>query len=153
MLNYTLAFDNAPAHAQNPLIQRRAIVQLFNKANSQAKRRRFLARFSSRSTQLKALQSQNNPADGQELGIQIVALDEIVGSEGRCHDFDNQFWPLKSHNCDRWVSIAQIMRRKKGLPPVQLIKTNDGYFVRDGHHRISVARALGQEAIEAEIVS
>ncbi|GJM39920.1 MAG: hypothetical protein DHS20C20_02020 [Ardenticatenaceae bacterium] len=153
MLNYTLAFDNMPAHSQNPLIQRRAIVQLFNKAASRAKRRRFLARFTGHSTQLHALKTQNSQADGQVLGIQSVSLDEIVGSEGRYHDFDNQFWPLKERNRDRWVNIAQAIRNKKSLPPVQLIYTDNGYFVRDGHHRISVARALGQATIEAEVIS
>jgi hypothetical protein len=44
------------------------------------------------------------------------------------------------------------MGSKKGLPPVQIIQTYEGYFVRDGYHRISVARALGQAAIEAEAV-
>ena len=106
-----------------------------------------------RSTKLQELQSQSKRAKGQVLGVRIVFLDEIIGSEGRSHDFDNQFWPLREENRDRWVNIAQVMRRKKGLPPVQLIHTDSGYFVRDGHHRISVARALGQAAIEAEVVS
>ncbi|MAU00488.1 MAG: hypothetical protein CL608_25375 [Anaerolineaceae bacterium] len=76
-----------------------------------------------------------------------------MGSKGRSHDFNNQFWPLREESRDRWVNIAQVMRSKKGLPPVQLIHTDAGYFVRDGHHRISAARALGQTAIEAEVVS
>lgn len=153
MMQYTLAFDSPQAHANNPLALRRALVQMFNRAASQAKRRRFLARLTGRSTELQTLQSGNKHADGQILGLQIVSLDEIVGSEGRSHDFDNQFWPTQEHNCDRWVNIAQAMRSKKGLPPVQLIRTKNGYFVRDGHHRISVARALGQAAIEAEVIS
>ena len=152
-MQYTLAFDSPQAHANNPLSQRRAIVQMFNRAASQAKRRHFLARLTGRSTELQALQSQNKLAEGQILGLQIVALDQIIGSEGRCHDFDNQFWPLREHNRDRWVNIAQAMRNRKGLPPVQLIQTPNGYYVRDGNHRISVARALGQAAIEAEVIS
>ena len=152
-MQYTLAFDSPQAHTNNPLSQRRAIVQMFNRAVAQAKRRRLLARFTGRSTQLRTLQLQNKHAEGQMLGLQIVSLDQIVGSEGRCHDFDNQFWPLREHNRDRWVNIAQAMRNRKGLPPVQLIHTEDGYFVRDGNHRISVAKTLGQAAIEAEVIS
>lgn len=152
MMQYALAFDSPQAHTNNPLSQRRALIQMFNRAASQAKRRRFLARLLGRSTELQALQSLNKHANGQVLGVQIVSLGDIVGSEGRCHDFDNQFWPLQEHDRDRWVNIAQVMRSKKGLPPVQLIHTDAGYFVRDGNHRISVARALGQAAIEAEVI-
>jgi hypothetical protein len=153
MMQYTLAFDSPQAHANNPLAQRRALVQMFNRATSQAKRRRFLARLTGRLTQLQTLQLQGMRAGGQIPGVEIVSLDEIVGSEGRSHDFDNHFWPLHEDNRDRWVNIAQVMSSKKGLPPVQLIHTDAGYFVRDGHHRISVARALGQAAIEAEVIS
>ncbi len=153
MMQYSLAFDSPQARANNPLAQRRALVQMFNRATSQAKRRRFVARFTGRSTQLQTLHLQGKRAEGQILGVQIVSLDKIVGSEGRSHDFDNQFWPLREHNRDRWVNIAQVMNSKKGLPPVQLIHTKAGYFVRDGHHRLSVARAVGQAAIEAEVIS
>lgn len=85
-------------------------------------------------------------------GIQVIPLEEIVGSEGRSQDFDNQFWPLKEHSRDRWVNIAQAMRSGAPLPPVQLVQTAGGYAVRDGHHRLSVARAYGRTVIEAEIV-
>jgi len=152
-MQYSLAFDSPQAHMNNPLAQRRGLVQMFNRATAQAKRRRFFGRLTGRSTELQALQSQKKQAEGQILGVQIVALDEIVGSEGRSHDFDNQFWPLRGDNLDRWVNIAQVMKSKKGLPPVQLIQTPNGYYVRDGNHRISVARALGQAAIEAEVIS
>lgn len=100
-MQYTLAFDSPQAHANNPLLQRRAIVHMFNRAASQANRRRFLAWFTGRSTQLQTLPSLGKRAEGQILGVQIVSLDEIVGSEGRSHDFDNQFWPLREESCDR----------------------------------------------------
>jgi hypothetical protein len=53
---------------------------------------------------------------------------------------------------ERWLRVAEAYRRGMSLPPVQLIKAGESYFVRDGHHRISVARALGQQEIDAEVV-
>ena len=85
-------------------------------------------------------------------GIKNINLDEIVGSEGRVDDFDNHFNPLRLENKDRWVSVALAFFDQKPLPPVLLIQTDQGLFVRDGHHRISVAKAFGQATIEAEIV-
>lgn len=85
-------------------------------------------------------------------GIRTVSIDQICGSENRSADFDCDFNPLRDHNRDRWLSIAQARQRGRALPPVVLIQVGDLYFVRDGHHRISVARALGQKAIEATVV-
>jgi hypothetical protein len=87
------------------------------------------------------------------LGRQTVAITQIVGSEGRAGDFDGAFAPLGAHTRDRWVSVATARWSGKTLPPVQLIRAADGYYVRDGHHRISVARAFGEEFVEAEVVS
>ena len=84
--------------------------------------------------------------------IRTVPIDRICGSSGRCADFDRDFNPLQDHNKERWLHIATLRRRGKALPPVELIQIEDAYFVQDGHHRISVARALGQRDIEAKVV-
>ena len=84
-------------------------------------------------------------------GVQSVAINRIRGSEGRCHDFDVGFRPLRSHNKERWVRIAAARLMRTPLPPVTLTLVGDRYFVVDGHHRISVARALGQTEIDAEV--
>lgn len=86
------------------------------------------------------------------LGRQTVAIDAIVGSEGRTGDFDSGFAPLNQRTRDRWISVATARQRGSALPPVLLVRTDEGYYVRDGHHRISVARALGEEFVEAEVV-
>jgi hypothetical protein len=83
--------------------------------------------------------------------IQTVPISQIRGSEGRSKDFDRDFNPLQSHTKDRWLGIAGALQRGRVLPPVELIQVRDVYFVRDGHHRISVARALGQLDIEAKV--
>jgi hypothetical protein len=84
-------------------------------------------------------------------GVQLAPIERIQGSEGRCNDFDAEFCPLKSLSETRWVSVACARQADVPLPLVELIQVNDIYFVRDGHHRISVARWLGQQEIEAEV--
>jgi hypothetical protein len=79
-------------------------------------------------------------------------LAKIVGSEGRTADFDSAFDPLRSHNRDRWIGIAAARRQGAILPPVELIQVGDTYYVRDGNHRVSVAKAAGQVEIEAQIL-
>lgn len=84
-------------------------------------------------------------------GTHAVSLSQIRGSEGRCNDFDRDFNPLQSHTRERWLSIAAARELGTSMPPVELVQVGDAYFVRDGHHRISVGRALGQRDIEAEV--
>src|SRR5262245_32223510 len=89
--------------------------------------------------------------DRRAAGMQTVPIRQIRGSEGRCEDFDREFRPLKQHTEDRWVSVARAQLRGLGLPPVELIQLGAVYFVRDGHHRISAAAALGQQEIDAVV--
>jgi uncharacterized protein DUF4032 len=83
------------------------------------------------------------------LGHQIVPVKNIVGSEGRYSDFDRRFLPRSEALEERWRSIEHAMNRAIDLPPVDLWKISDVYFVRDGNHRVSVARRLGQGHIDA----
>jgi hypothetical protein len=85
------------------------------------------------------------------LGLRTVPLHEIAGSEGRSRDFDAQFRPLRTHNKDRWAGIAAARFLGITLPPVELVQVGQRYYVRDGNHRISVALALGQAAIDAQV--
>lgn len=87
-----------------------------------------------------------------DAGIRTVPIDQIRGSESRYTDFDRDFNPLQEHGRDRWLHIAQARERGKALPPVELVQIGEIYFVQDGHHRISVARALGQRTINAQVV-
>ena len=89
--------------------------------------------------------------DRYDAGVQTVPIEKICGSEGRCHDFDAQFRPLQSRTGHRWISIAMARENNVALPLVELIQIDDRYFVRDGHHRISVAKAYGQLEIEAAV--
>jgi hypothetical protein len=84
-------------------------------------------------------------------GVQEVPIRQIRGSQGRCIDFDRNFYPLQDHLKSRWLRVAIARQLGLALPPVELIQVGDIYFVRDGHHRISVAKALGQLEINAEV--
>jgi len=85
-------------------------------------------------------------------GVMAVEVDKIVGSVGRYRDFDRTFLPLQDHTAQRWKEIAQAHREGRILPPVKLYKVGNTYFVRDGHHRVSVARKLGAKYIDAEVI-
>lgn len=84
-------------------------------------------------------------------GTQSVPIRQILGSEGRYDDFDAAFRPLQARTKKRWLSIALAQYKGTMLPMVELIQVGDIYFVRDGHHRISVARALGQTYVDAQV--
>jgi hypothetical protein len=100
---------------------------------------------------LESVQAGGHAVSRRDAGLQAVPIDCISGSEGRACDFDSEFNPLRDSTRDRWLGIASAMQRGRVLPPVILIQVGDRYFVRDGHHRISVARALGRETIEARV--
>lgn len=84
-------------------------------------------------------------------GTAVVALDAIVGTVDRGREFDRSFRPTSGRVRSRWEHIAAAMRRGESLPPVDLFRIGEIYFVRDGHHRVSVARALGRTDIDALI--
>ncbi len=133
---------------------RRQAVAAFTKAQTIGWWKRLLARITGRPTHLLDLNDlpcQGALAQRRYAGVHLVAIDAIRGSEGREHDFDATFYPTQSHNMDRWASVAVAFQLGIALPPVELVQAGDTYYVRDGHHRISVARYLGQKEIEAEV--
>jgi len=85
-------------------------------------------------------------------GLRAVELGKIVGSEGRYRDFDRAFLPTQSHTEGKWKGVDRAHYLEIELPPVQLYKVGNVYFVRDGHHRISVAREKGAKFIDAEVI-
>lgn len=85
-------------------------------------------------------------------GAQSVPLTAIRGSVGRCADFDAEFRPLGWHSRERWINTAVAHEKELPLPAVDLVRVNDDYFVTDGHHRVSVAKAHGQVTIDAIVV-
>jgi hypothetical protein len=84
-------------------------------------------------------------------GLQVVPLDMIVGTVDRAVDFDRGFRPTSARLRSRWERIAAAQRRGEALPPISLFQIGDLYFVRDGHHRVSVAKSLGRDDIDAYV--
>lgn len=84
--------------------------------------------------------------------LRAVSIACIVGSENRSSDFDRAFAPLNEHMEGRWISVAMAWELGTGLPAVDLLQVGSEYYVRDGHHRISVAHAYGLREIDARVL-
>jgi hypothetical protein len=132
-----------------------APMELFDEAHSEAGRQDLLARLLGRPNDLIPFEAliaalriyQQIPHRAPEM----VPLDRIVGSVGRYHDFTRDFLPRGRISVDRWAGVAQAMYSDGGVPPIELLKVGGVYFVADGNHRVSVARASGLHAIDAYI--
>jgi hypothetical protein len=85
-------------------------------------------------------------------GVECIPVDSIVGTVGRRRqDFDRAFRPSTQRLRERWQRVASARRRGAALPPIQVYRIGELHFVEDGHHRVSVARALGDPTIEAHV--
>lgn len=124
----------------------------FNRVRTKARRNSLLAKLFGREDGLKYL-SDNALAARQNrvhAGIQNIPTKKIIGTVSRMDDFDQDFRPLKKHLRQRWVNIF-LLQDSTGWAPILVHKVGDEYFVEDGHHRVSVARAQGMLFIEAEV--
>jgi len=124
----------------------------FTALRMRAIRDRFWAKLSGSQSELKLFPGSGQPLfrSRRLLGLQTIRVDQITGSLNRNTDFDHQFRPLKEHVLNRWVD-AYILHERDGWSPVLVHKVGDQYFVEDGHHRVSVARALGMDFMEAAV--
>ncbi len=87
-----------------------------------------------------------------DLGLQLIPLDSIVGTAGRRpREFDRAFRPTSDRQRDRWQRVATQRESGSGMPPIDVYRIGELHFVEDGHHRVSVARAKGDETIEAHV--
>lgn len=90
---------------------------------------------------------------GSDRGLQDILIQSIVGSVGRYTDFTRSFLPRQRSDVERWARVKSIIVKPgaPGLEPIQVYKIGEAYFVRDGHHRVSVARRLGAKYIQAYV--
>ncbi len=139
------------ASGRNTALVKWTAESLYDEARSQAWRERIRSKLLGSPHYLLKLDTTARPAC--DAGLQTISIREIRGSENRSSDFDAQFHPLESRTRGRWVSIAAARLIGATLPPIELIQLGDTYYVRDGHHRLSVARALGEEYIEAHVLT
>lgn len=85
-------------------------------------------------------------------GLREIPVAQIRGSVGRVGDFDASFLPARPHLRERWARLDAAMRRGEAIPPIEVYQLAGAYFVKDGHHRVSVARQLGQATIAARVI-
>lgn len=137
------------------LSRRAAAAQEFHRARRQAALESLVARVSGQSADLLSfddvvdklgLRSQS------EAGLQQVPISAIIGSVGRYRDFSRTFLPRTEEDQDRWVGVSTAAAHVGDLPPVQLYRLSDRYFVLDGNHRISIARTRGLDYIDAHVI-
>jgi hypothetical protein len=126
-----------------------------------ARRRQFLAVLAHR------LRGQGGDSDGllpldevtdalgwrgeRQLGLHTIPLDTIIGTADSRHDFDRRFRPTTNRVRPRWEQLALAQRRGAAIPPIEVYRVGDLYFVSDGHHRVSIAAATGQRVIDAYV--
>jgi hypothetical protein len=127
---------------------------------SRARRRRALARLSAR---LRRVDDVNHILPFEEvaralgrvgerpLGEQLIPLDSIIGTVDRSREFDRDFRPTSPRVRERWQRINLAQRKGEAMPPIDVYRIGELHFVKDGHHRVSVARALGHKDISAYV--
>ena len=149
-----MTLEHYGANQDSELEARRVASRIFSRFYTKGQLLRLWSKLIGRTNRLRPANALNGTKSRQaKQGVVTVQLNQIVGSEGRCDDFDGRFYPLHAQVEDRWVGIYVARRQDVVLPVVELIQDGTAYYVRDGHHRISVARALGQQEIEARIVN
>ena len=126
----------------------------FRKAHFQALLQDWRSRLSKRNPDLLSYEEVRNILQAHEQGpaeLKEVPLDKIVGSVGRYRDFNQAFLPRNEALFERWRRVDAAMNTMVGVPAVELYQVGELYFVRDGNHRVSVARARGDKMIEAYV--
>jgi hypothetical protein len=129
--------------------------QDYERALFKAAWRKILTRLRGESNELLPFEQvrEQLPFRGQRyIGMHEVPVDKIVGSMGRYRDFDRAFLPRQKRTRGRWINIDKAHYSDVILPPVELYKMGEVYFVIDGNHRVSVARQRGQKDIDAHVI-
>jgi hypothetical protein len=131
-----------------------AAIDDFHKARSLAALKEILARITGESTQLLSFDEvrQKLKVKGSyDKGLRDIPLDAIVGSVGRYNDFTRDFLPKQDVDETRWARVKVAATGLVGLDPIEVYQIGDVYFVKDGNHRVSVARQLGATHIQAYV--
>ena len=141
-------------HKEHILVANEQAAQDYERAIFKGFWRKILTRIRGESNELLPFDDvrERLPVGGQHyLGLRQVRVDKIIGSMSRFRDFDRAFLPVQTKTKDRWISIDEAHYKDVILPPVDLYKMGEIYFVKDGNHRVSVARSLGMAFIEAKV--
>jgi nucleotide-binding universal stress UspA family protein len=135
-------------------IRIRSAIEDFHRARRKAALQELLARIRGEPVTLLSYEEVRRmlqATTGRERGLQDISLDAIVGSVGRYTDFTRTFLPKDEVNAQRWARVKAATMDMAGLPPIQVYQIGGIYFVRDGNHRVSVAREIGATYIQAYV--
>lgn len=124
----------------------------FSALRIRAERDRFFAKLMGKNASLPTFpdELQHGKGSKKSLGVKNIRVDQITGTLHQCKDFDHKFRPIHKHLLARWVHTFISLNHDQ-WSPILVHKLGEQYFVEDGHHRVSVARAVGMEFIEAKI--
>jgi nucleotide-binding universal stress UspA family protein len=131
-----------------------AAVQDFRRARRKASLEQILARITGKTTDLLSyddVREKLHATQGVTQELREIPLGEIVGSVGRYEDFTRSFLPRKDSDEGRWARVKVAVIDLSGLPPIEVYQVGQAYFVRDGNHRVSIARELGATHIQAYV--
>ncbi|HEX5839327.1 MAG TPA: ParB N-terminal domain-containing protein, partial [Anaerolineales bacterium] len=135
--------------------RRQMAIQDFQTARQRASVQEVLARITGKSNQLLSYEEVAEKLRlhiQTERGVRQIPLDAIVGSVGRYTDFTRTFLPRRTDDRDRWAGVKAAMEEGLGLPPIDVYKVGEAYFVIDGNHRVSIARQEKFTTIEARVI-
>jgi nucleotide-binding universal stress UspA family protein len=141
-----MSFTSYPTHSA---------IQDFQAARQRAAVQEILARITGRSNQLLSYEDVAEKLKlraRSERGVHSIPLNAIVGSVGRYADFTRTFLPRRDEDRQRWVGVKNAMESGEGLPPIEVYKVGEVYFVVDGNHRVSIARQEGFHSIDARVI-
>ena len=132
-------------------------IQDFQSAHLRAKLQGVLARVTGRSNELLSYEdiaSKLKLQGRSDRGIQTIPVDAIIGSVGRYTEFTRTFLPRRAEDQQRWANVkaATFNPVGEGMPPIEVYRVSEVYFVMDGNHRVSIARQAGWEFIEAHVI-
>ena len=93
------------------------------------------------------------PKGEHHLGLKAIEVDKVVGSVDRYEDFDRRFLPRTPHTLERWKRLRALQLEGHEFPPIEVYQVGEAYFVKDGNHRVALAKATGQKYIDAYVIA
>ncbi|UCH59306.1 MAG: universal stress protein [Anaerolineales bacterium] len=126
----------------------------FHRARNQAVLKEIIGRIRGESVELLSYEEvrQKLRVEGSsEQGLQNIPIEAIVGSIGRYNDFTRDFLPRRDSIQERWARVKLAVTGSTGLPPIDVYQIGEAYFVKDGNHRVSVAKQMGANYIQAYV--
>ncbi len=138
-----------------PTKQLASAINDYQRARRKADLEQIMARFTGRSVDLLSYEEVRKTlgvSNQIDRGLQDIPLDNIVGSVGRYKDFTRTFLPKDSTSEQRWARVLVANSESRGLPPIEVYQLGEVYFVLDGNHRVSIAREMGLNTIQAKVI-